>query len=233
MKRFLLACTVLATLSLTAQPVLEVTLDSPQQGATIVSGGTFQWDITVSNTGNATHNSPANGDSCIYYPTVNGSLISVNGQTQAFLIADPIPAGQSVMRSRAYIFSGGTSGNWNVCGRILYFGSSYTGELEDSSCVDVTYNSMSMDEFVVASYVDDSYYSNGMYHVRLLSAENMNQPKIEIIDISGRTVVEANLVGDNRSIEQDVDVSGLPQGVYIVRLRTADEVINVRKVLKN
>jgi hypothetical protein len=232
MKKILLSFTVLATLALSAQPVLDVTLDSPQAGSTLTSGGTFQWDITIANTGNAIHNTPANGDTCIYYPTVDGLLISVNGVTQAFIIADPIPAGQSITRTRSYIFSGGTSATWNVCGRIQVSGTSYAGVVNDSSCVDITYNAMSTGDLVIASYADESYYSNSVYHVKVLAANKMLRPTFEMVDISGRTVKQVNLESDGLNVDQEVYVGDLPAGVYFVRLSTASEFISVNKMLK-
>jgi hypothetical protein len=233
MKNVLLGLFVLAAFAISAQPDLSVTLDAPTSGANINSGTQFTWTITITNSGNATHETPANGDSCLYAPSVDGQLLNNGGQPAIFLLADPIPAGQSVSRTLNITLTGGSSGQLEVCGLISASGTSYSVTDTASDCASVNYNAgMSVGELRIQQTFDNSYNSVDQYHVRVTSKALLVNPTIEIIDISGKAIIAETLPSDGETIEQDISIAHLPTGIYIVRLKTDKGLISINKISK-
>lgn len=233
MKRILLLGVLALSLTLSAQPVLTVTLDDPMAGANLSSGVQFAWTITISNTGTATHKSPAGGDTCLYAPTVNGNLLTSGGQPAVFLLADSIPAGGSVSRTLNITLTGGTTGTLDICGLIEFSGSNYSGSTQEDDCATINWSAgISVGELRMQETFDNSYYSNGNYVVSVSSKGDIIGPVLEMVDISGRTVKVVELGTDGSEINQVVSMAALPQGIYIVRLKAQEGLISINKIIK-
>ncbi len=236
MKRILLAFTVLATLTLSAQPVLNITLDSPLNGASITAGTAFNFDVTISNSGNQNHTGTASGDTVIYFPLFNGSLLgSSGGGVVAWYYDASISSSGSGTDSKSLNIQGGSSGPLEICAGMLYFGSSYgTATLGDTSanCANVNYTAMNISELRLTETFDNSFYNNNIYFVQVSSRVDLINPSIEMVDISGRLVKQISLTANGGEINQEISMVDMPAGIYIVRLKTDKGLISINKIMK-
>jgi len=236
MKKLLLSIASALTLTLSAQPVLNVTLDSPTNGSSITAGTAFNFNVTVTNSGNQNHLGMPS-DTVIYFPLFNGNLLATSGGgVVAWYMSDAISAsGGTATASKSLNVSGGSSGTLEICAGIIYGGDSYTttAQLDTSNnCANVNYSAMAIGELRLTETFDNSFYSNEVYYVQVSSRVDLVNPTIEIVDISGRTVKHINLTADGGEISQEISVSDLPQGVYIVRLNTTKGLISINKIIK-
>ncbi len=229
MKKILLSLAVFAAIATMAQPAFEITVVSPADGSSIQANQVWNFEVTIKNVGNTDHlGFPS--DSIAYAPTFNGNLIS----GIAWLVSDPISAGATITVSDSTGIQGGTSGVINICGYMEARGSSYTSLVSATSalCNDVTYdNLVSIGEIKLAQTFDESYYSNGVYHVKVTSKVELNSPSLEVVDINGRTVLVQDLFSENGNINDIVPLEGLAKGIYMVKLGTVDGLISVNKIM--
>lgn len=234
MKKVLLSACVAMGLVASAQPVISVAVTSPANGSTIVAGTQFAYGVTITNTGNMAH-AGFPGDTIIYAPLVNGSFLN-NGQGSAvaWYMADPIPAGGNVAKSQNLNLSGGQSGPLEFCAVVISKGTSYTVSKSDtgSVCGTTTYNAMGFGDFQLMETFDNSFYNNGTYFVQVSSANNLVNPELTIVDISGRIVKNVKLTANGGEINETVNVEDLNTGMYIVRLSTVKGLISNVKFVK-
>jgi hypothetical protein len=163
----------------------------------------------------------------------NGSPLG-NGQggTVAWYMSDPLAAGSNTSRTQTLTVQGGSSGNLTICAYIRMGGASYTGFVRDTTdnCAGVTYNSaMSVTDFQIQETFDNSFYNNGTYYVQISSARTLVNPKLEILDISGRMVKQVLLQSEGGEASENVSVQELPHGMYFARLSTDKGLISVVK----
>jgi hypothetical protein len=53
-----------------------------------------------------------------------------------------------------------------------------------------------------------------------------------MVDISGRLVKQVNLNANGGEINEEITMSDLPAGIYIVRLKTDKGLISINKIMK-
>lgn len=229
MKKLLLSFTILATFATLAQPAFEVVLVTPANGSTIQAGQLWQYEVTIKNTGNAAH-AGFPTDTIIVAPTFNTQIIP----GIAWFVPDPIAVGATYTFTDTTGIQGGQPGTINICGILQAAGASYTGLYSTTSavCHDVYYGTgISIGELQLAQTFDNSYFSNGIYHVNVTSEVELNAPSIEVLDINGRIVLEQDLSAGNGIIEDKVSLEDLVKGMYIVKLGTVDGLISVKKIM--
>jgi len=73
---------------------------------------------------------------------------------------------------------------------------------------------------------DVSIYPNPTTGVLNISAENLSQIQMEILNLSGKVVL------NYMTTPNTVDISGLPSGIYLVRLIDENGQSNLKKILK-
>jgi len=235
MKKTLLSLFVAMGTLAFAQPNLTVTLNSPTNGSTINAGTAFNFEITIQNSGNASHlGFPA--DTVAYWPLFNGQPLG-NGQggTVGWYSPDAIAANANVVRTHSLNVSGGSSGQLTVCAYIRMGGSSYTGFVRDTTdnCSGVTYNAtMSIGDFQLKEIFDNSFYSGGVFYAQLSSSRTLVNPTLEIIDISGRTLKHLNLTANGNEVNEKINVEDLPHGIYVTRISHSKGLISVAKFAK-
>ncbi len=236
MKRILLSLSILATLTLSAQPVLEISLDSPSSGDNITAGAAFDFDVTISNTGNQNHLGTATGDTVIYYPLFNGQLLGSSGGGVVAWYYDPaISSSGNGSDSKSLNIQGGSSGSLEICAGMLYFGSSYSSATlgdTSSTCANVNYAAMNISELRLTETFDNSFYNSNIYFVQVSSRVDLINPSIELVDISGRLVKQTSLNANGGEINQEISMADLPAGIYIVRLKTDKGLISINKIMK-
>lgn len=237
MKKLLLSLSVLFTLGAFAQPDMEITLTSPSSGDMITAGTAWNFDVTITNVGNASHLGEAGGDTIIYFPLFNGQLLptSGGGAVAWYGNANALAANGSFTESQMLNISGGSSGPIEICAGTLVFGTSYTTDNRDTSdaCANVTYtNSMNLRELRLTETFDNSFYSNGMYYARVSSKNNLVNPRIEFVDISGRVVLTQEVASNGGEASEDIDLKMLPTGIFIVKLYTEEGLISINKMMK-
>ena len=229
MKKLLLSFAVLATFAVMAQPAFEITLVNPANGSSIQANQLWQVQVTIKNVGNVAHAGfPA--DTIVWAPTFNGSIIP----GIAFYSADPIPVGSTITVTDTTGIQGGASGTINMCAYMEARGAAYTSLVSATSvaCNDVNYsNGMAIGEMQLAQTFDNSYFSNGMYHVQVTSKVDLNNPSIEVVDINGRVVLVQDLYSEGGNITDLVSFEGLAKGMYIVKLGTVDGLISINKIM--
>lgn len=114
-------------------------------------------------------------------------------------------------------------------------GASYTGFVRDTTgnCSSVTYNaSMSVGNFELKDVFDNSFYNGGIYYVQLSANRTIVNPAIEIMDISGRSVLNRSLTAFGKEVNENISVENLPKGIYIVRITQQSGIISVARFVK-
>ncbi len=221
MKKSLLAFFTMASIAAFAQPDVEAVLTSPANNGTITAGVQFSFDVTINNVGTE----PIDlSDSIIVAPTVGGNYINSGGNPLIWLTQQAIPVGGSYTFSNPLNLSGGTAGNLNFCAVVAVTGAGWTGVTEantanNESCNTVTYdNGMAVSELSVAVAGDKSFFANGVYHVRMENQTFKSTPSLVVFDITGAQVMSSSLVAQGGEVNQEVNLSQLPKGIYLVKV---------------
>lgn len=195
-------------------------MTAPSANGTVNAGTAFNFDLTIKNTG--TVDIDAN-DSIIFYPTINGSLIPTSGGgVVAYYEAGPLLPSATKNVTRQMNISGGNSGAWNFCGVGLVRGAGWTGVTESNTannqeCAALTYaaGTVGISELRLTEAFDYSYFANGIYYVRMDNQTIISTPELVLYSITGKEVLRVALQCNNVSIDQQVEISGLPNGVYL------------------
>lgn len=225
MKKVLFSIFLGASFAAMAQPDLEVTLTAPANNGTITAGTQFNFDVTFTNKGTVAIDAQ---DSIIFAPVINGSLLgSSGGGSVVYLEQQAIPVGGSISVTRPLQISGGSSGSWNFCAFAVVTGNGWSGVTESDTinnedCITLTYDAGSnigMSELTFTQAVDDSYYANGTYFVRMENQVLTNTPSLVVYNLAGVKVFSTSLQNDNTTINQDVVIEGLTSGVYLVEVQ--------------
>ena len=238
MKNLLLSALFLVSFAAFAQPDIEVKLISPPSGGSFTAGVAFNFDVRIINKG--TVNIGAN-DSILYAPVINNSFINSGGVPLVFLGQTAIAAGDSAMLSESLNLTGGSTGTVTFCAfGLAVLGPGWTGVPESDTtnnlgCNQVNYNAggIGTSEFTLVEFVDESYYSNGVYHVEMRDAVITSQPVIRVYNITGQEVIASELVANGKSISQEVSLNTLNQGVYIVQVLSGSNSLSTRKIVVN
>lgn len=227
MKKLLLAITLGVSTIGFSQADVAVTLNSPAAGSTISSGTQFSIDFTVSNVG--TEAIDAN-DSIIIYPKINGSYLPNPNNPNVALATytqQAIPAGSTGNVTFNFGLQGGQDATYDFCIEVLMRGAGWTGVTEanttdNEGCNTVNYvvsGGVGIGELRAISAVDESYYANGIYHVRMKYQSLVGATSLSVYSISGAEVYNVSLSNDGSSIDEDVNLSGLKKGIYLVEVK--------------
>lgn len=223
MKKLILALAFGVSTAAFAQPDVAITLTSPANNSTITAGTAFNFDVTITN--NGTEPIDAN-DSIIFAPIINNNYINSGGNPLVYLEQQAVPVGGSVNITRSLNLSGGSSGQLNFCGVVVMRGAGWLNVTEsdatnNQSCNTVTYSSgtVSAEEFTVVSPIDESYFSNGVYHVRMSNQSIIGSTSLVVYNIAGAEVIRTELTSNGSDIDQDVNIEGLNKGIYLVEVQ--------------
>lgn len=222
MKKILLALTLGFSVAALAQPNITVTLSNPVANSTITAGSQFTFDVLIANTGTV---AVAATDSIIFAPVLNGSFLTSGGNPVIYLDQQAIPVGGSVTVTRPLNISGGSSGQISFCALAEVWGPNWNVTESDTTdnldCSTVTYNanSVSTSEFTVVTPSDESYFANGTFFVRVENQSFVGATSLSVYSISGAEVYNVSLSNDGSSINEDVNLSGLNKGIYLVEVK--------------
>jgi hypothetical protein len=239
MKKILLSLFSVATFGAFAQADVGVTLTAPTSGATITAGTQFTYTADITNLGTEPIDA---ADSIIYAPTLNGNLIG-NGQGGVlafFRTGLSLTTGQSTNVSSTLNLSGGTGGSVDFCVVVLemrglgWNGVTQTNTANDEDCAAVTYDpgsNISVGEWTVFSTEDKSFYNNGTFHVRMSNYNFTTNSVLEVYNMTGAAVYSTPLANNGSSIEEDVNLASLKNGMYIVRINGGVKASATHKIL--
>lgn len=238
MKKLLLSAFSLAFgFGAMAQPDISIRMTSPADNSTITAGTQFNFDVVITNTGNEPIDA---NDTILYAPTINGSLLG-NGQGGSVVygsITSTLAVGDSISFSETLNLSGGQSGTLNFCAIAVVTGQGWSGvtesdTLNNEDCASVTYNSgnISTSEFTLASASDNSYFSNGVYHVRLENFAFIDGANVRVINIAGAEVYNTTINSQGNKVEQELNLTSLNGGIYIVQISNGKEIISTKKIM--
>lgn len=226
MKKVLLALTLGFSAVGMAQADVAVSVNTPAANSTITAGTQFAVDFTVSNVG--TEAIDAN-DSIIYFPKINGQYIPSQSNPNvpvAYYTQQAIAAGNSGNVSFNFGLTGGSNMQIDFCVEVLMRGAGWTGvteadEANNESCNSVSYvnNTVGVEELSVISPVDESYFANGTFFVRVENQSFVGATSLSVYSISGAEVYNVSLSNDGSSINEDVNLSGLNKGIYLVEIK--------------
>ncbi|MDZ7849204.1 MAG: hypothetical protein U5L96_22170 [Owenweeksia sp.] len=81
----------------------------------------------------------------------------------------------------------------------------------NQNCNSVSYDagSVSNAEISIVESIDESYFANGVYHVRMKNYSISEQPVLRVYNITGVEVFNSALSYNGNSIEQDVALPAL------------------------
>lgn len=231
MKKILLALTLGFSVLGMAQADLSVTLNSPAANSTIGPGIPLSFDVTITNSGTV---DITTADTVIYYPTLNGSILTttVQGQTVpvAWIITGTTIAANGGTSNQVKNFSGlnvggASAGTMSFCGNAYVYNVSESDSTNNVDCATVNYdpNSIGLVENVLNADLDlvknDSYFANGTFFVRVENASFKSATSLSVYSISGAEVYNVSLSNDGSSINEDVNLSGLNKGIYLVEVK--------------
>ena len=230
MKKLLLSgILALTTVLASAQGDVGITVTSPSAGANLTAGVPFNYDVTITNHG--THDISAATDSIFYYFAIGGQLIS------GWYSIQDIPAnGGTAMFSQSMTVTGGPNGPVDICGLALVVGPNWASDADTTNnvnCVNVNWTNPSIGttEFAMAQLVDNSFYSNGVYNVRLASANAYNSIQFELINLTGKVVQTYRISNNNGEVSEDIMLNSPTKGVYLARLTSNGKAISTRKII--
>ena len=249
MKKFLFSAALLVGLSASAQNDLGVSLNSPSANATIGPGLAFTFDVPVTNNGTQAVTS---NDTVIYFPTLNGGLLTVtqNGQTVpvAFTITGTT-MNTNDTENRAINFaglniSGASAMSVDFCGGVVAVGPNWRGVTETDTtnnldCATLSYDpnggTVGLAENVLfaansVKVLDGSYSDGKSYFVRVY---NMTRPqaKISFVDLTGRTISSQLFNTSDGEVNAELSLNDLPKGVVLAVLEVDGQQVNAKKVI--
>lgn len=238
MKKLLLS-SLFASLSLFAigQADVAITLDSPTANANLVSGTSFNFDVTITNIGAEPIDA---NDTVIVFPTANGSLISTqSGAPLAWIVPGAIAAnGGTGTFSQSLSLTGGSTGTLDICAVVGVLGAGWSGVTESDTtnninCATVNWSAggIGISEFKLVTLTDNSFYSNGYYNVRLNSANAHSSIKFELISLTGKVVQSQEINTFGSEVSEDIRLNAPSNGVYIARLTSQGKAISTKKVV--
>lgn len=242
MKRLLSLAVLALTTTLSAQPDVSITLTSPVANSTIGPGQQFNFDVTITNVGSQ---DITTSDTVVYLPTVNGGPLTSNGSLVGWFFTGTTIAANGGTETRSQGFGGlsiqgASAGNIQFCGVVQVSGPNWTMDADTSnntSCNTIIYDptTVGLEENVVyakeaSKPVDNSYYSNGVYHVAIKNVSSRAN-EITVIDITGNVVYNTALEARANELSKEVKLEGLSTGIYIVNIKSEGSSISTRKVV--
>lgn len=226
-----------------AQADLAVTLNSPAANSTQGPGIPFSFDVTFTNNGTV---DITPSDSIIFYPTLNGGLLSSGGQTIIYYTTGNTVSANGGTLNQAANFSGmnisgASAGQMNFCGVAFVIGPNWNGVTESDTTNNTSCNTFNYDPnaigiaenmFDVSSenvkLADNSYFAKGIYHVDMVNVAASNSSMV-VFDLTGKEVFNAPLAVEANSIKQDVSLN-LNKGIYIVTIKDDANILSSKKI---
>jgi hypothetical protein len=244
MKKVLLALFLGSSVFMSAQNDVAITLTAPAANSTIGPGMQFNFDVTITNNGTQ---AITTSDTVVYFPSVNGGLLTQNGTPIGWYFTNTAIAGNggTVTRSRTFgglNISGAPAGNITFCGNVYVNGPNWSNVTEsdttnNTDCATVMYdpNAVGLAENVLhvdytAKVIDNSYFANGIYNVDLANVATSNNEMV-VIDITGKQVFTTSLNVNNTVVEESVNLSSLRPGIYIVAIQGGSANIATKKII--
>lgn len=244
MKKVLLTLSLGLSIMAFGQNDLSVTLTAPAANSTVGPGIPFNFDVTITN--NGTQDVTAS-DTVVYFPSVNGGLLTQNGIPIAWFITGMTIAGGGGTTTGSQGFAGlniqgAPAGNITFCGAVFGLGPNWSGVTEsdttnNSDCSTVAYdpNSIGLSENVLTvslnlDAVDNSYFANGVFHVEMENIVTDNN-ELVVFSITGKEVLKSSLTRDGDKITSNVDFSSLKAGVYITVVRSGSKALSTKKII--
>lgn len=237
MKNLLLSALCLISFAAFSQADVAARMVNPADGGSFSAGVQFNFEARLINSG--TVDITAN-DTILYAPVINGQFINSGGAPLIyFSTGTAVTAGDSISFSQPLNLSGGSSGNLNFCVIVDVIGPNWNGVVESDTtnnldCNSVTYNAtVSSPEFTLVEFVDDSYFSNGVYHVQMKDAVISEAPVFRVYNITGQEVYSTMLNANGDNINEEVRLNSLNRGVYIVQVLSGSRALSTRKIVVN
>tara|TARA_R110002050_G_scaffold122015_3_gene240498 strand:+ start:34218 stop:34985 length:768 start_codon:yes stop_codon:yes gene_type:complete len=252
MRKILLSLSALLAFGVAhAQNDISVTLNSPTASSTIGPGLPFAFDVTITNLGTA--DVTAN-DTVIFYPTVNGGLLTTNQNGQNVTVAFRL-TGTTIstngMETRAVNFgglniTGAPAGNIDICGNAFVVGPNWNNVTEsdtvnNTDCASVAYDpngggtvglaeNMVYADIKSVPLLDVSYASGSTYFVEVYNVSSASA-LVSFVDLTGRTLMTQEFEVSNSELKGEVSLSNLPQGVVLAVLSVDGQAVSTKKVV--
>lgn len=232
MKKILLALTLGFSVVGMAQADLSVTLNSPMNNDVIGPNSPFSPSLTYTNLGTE----PIDiNDTLFFSMSIDGNTLSVGGGSLFYIDSVSLPAngGTYSVNFPALTLNipGQAMTTMSFCVDVYAEGAGWTGVTESNtannqSCATVTYdpNSIGITEYAQAAElnrkaINNSYFANGTFFVRVENASFKSATSLSVYSISGAEVYNVSLSNDGSSINEDVNLSGLNKGIYLVEVK--------------
>ena len=232
MKKLLLALTLGFSTAGMAQADISVTLNSPMNNDVIGPNSPFSPSFTYTNVG--TEDIDIN-DTLFFSMSIDGSPLSIGGASRFYIDSITVPAngGTYPVNFPALTLNipGQAMATMNFCIDVSVEGAGWTGVTEanttnNQSCATVTYDPSTVgitEHSQVAELnrkvVNNSYFANGTFFVRVENASFKSATSLSVYSISGAEVYNISLSNDGSSINEDVNLSGLNKGIYLVEVK--------------
>ena len=249
MKKIVLSLAILLGISAQAQNDLSVTLNQPSANSTIGPGLQFSFDVSITN--NGTQAVTAN-DTVLYYPTLNGGLLTVNQNGQTVPVVFSITGttmNNGDTENRSVNFAGlnisrASAMTVDFCGGVIGIGPNWTGVTESDTtnnldCASINYDpnggNVGIDENVLFAssgpqVLDGSYSDGKTYYVQVYNLKS-STVNLKFIDLTGRTIASKNYQSNNGELSAEFDLSNLPKGVVLAVIEVEGQRINAKKIV--
>jgi len=233
-----------------AQNDISIALNSPTAGTTIGPGLPFTFDVTMTNLGTAAVTA---SDTLIYYPTINGGLLTTTNQagqtiTVAFRITGTAIATNG-SETRTVNFgglniNGASAGNVDVCGNVFAIGPNWNNvtesdTLNNTSCASVAYDpngGIGLAENILNAEVkslailDASYANGSTYFVEAYNLSS-SHARVSFVDLTGRTLLTQEFEVSNSELKGELSLNSLPKGIVLAVLSVDGQAVSTKKVM--
>lgn len=210
MKKLLLSLFMMAGLASFAQQDIQITLDSPASGDTILNRTSFNINYTIKNLGSPITTS----DTIAVAYLLGGNFITVNGSPLIQVIVRDIPTDSSITgRLTGLSLAINTAGTANLCAVAILEGDSVNDEnnLSCSSIV-LAFNTGISEVEKAANSV--KVFPNPASTVVNFTIDYNKAEKVLVYDIAGK-LVETTSFEFNKA---ELNVSALKTGIYMYQI---------------
>lgn len=234
MKKLLLSGLLASFALFSGAQDIAVTLTSPTANGNVTSGGQFNFDVTITNSGTI---ALTTADSVLIAPRVGGSLLPTqSGAPLIWLVNQDIAAnGGTYNFTQPLGLQGGPTGSLEICAVSAVLGSVWDVETDTTNnvnCVTVNYtNNIGLGEISLVTLTDNSFYSNGVFNVRLTSTLGYNSMSFELISLTGKVVQSNTFAVSGSGVSEDIQISAPAKGIYIARLTSNGKPVSTKKVV--
>lgn len=249
MKRVLLSLAVLFSMAGYAQNDLGISLNQPMANSTIGPGLQFTFDVSISNNGTQ---AVTLNDTVLYYPTLNGSLLTVsqNGQNVPVVFSitgTAINNGDTENRSVNFAglnISNASAMSIDFCGGVIAIGPNWSGVTESDTtnnldCVSLNYDpnggNVGLVENVLfstetPSIIDGSYSDGKTYFVHLYNMTEASAT-VSFVNLTGRTILSQSFEANGGEVAAEISLNNLPKGIALALVTVNGQRINAKKVI--